>query len=215
MVTGNKNVNKFIGILAVILLAVFVGNYLFTVVGSTTEKVMNTNPVELRLHPTVFQDYCFLRTCAVPTNYAYRCSRNEGTAGDFGAGCPTVYFTGAERKLIGSFCTEQPILQIYSVQANIHAEDYFGRRTYPDFAIGTTDNLEKSNEDTELLYASPFHADTNYPTRDIAMNTAKLTSAVKGKSCFNLYAVGGGYDDNIPYGMDITLNHRTVTYDPI
>ena len=42
-----------------------------------------------------------------------------------------------------------------------------------------------------------------------------MTEYVKGDNCFDVYALGGGVKCNVLSGMDVTINHLNINYDPI
>lgn len=218
--TNTKKYGLFIFlILAIAVVGIsFLGGIQLSVLGSETEKVINQKTIEMHLYPDSFTDYCVTRNCySGSCSYMFICKRNGGYAGAAGGAYDAVTLYGGTRKIIGSFCTEQPIKKIYSISANVDAEDWFGTdvRTYPDFAFGLTDNSLKTNEETEVYYGSPFSYNTNYPNRDLGLNAAKITNFTKGKKCFDLYAIGGGFSSRTRYGMDITINHLNINYDAV
>ena len=195
-------------LLSIIMGFLIIGN-MFSIVGSDNEKVINKNPIELHLYPDTFEGY--LKTRPGPGCMEKEVKPYEAYSGYYEQ---PLYWTGAERKLIGEFCTEKPILQIYSATANMYFEDWYGTSTRPPIYLGTTDNKELSNQNSTIGYTTVYSG-TNYPERDVGLNSVILTEYVKGSNCFNIYALGGRYKCNVESGMDATINYIDISYDPV
>lgn len=209
-----QNWKKYTVVLSLIIVLIFMAGS-FSVIGSNTERVMNSKPIELHMYPESFNNYCGDGGASCTSAYRLVCNPYEySRSASEEYNCQAWSIPGAERKLIGEFCTEKPILKIYSVTANMYFEDWFGAGTRPPIYLGTTDNKELSNKESTIAYTTVYSG-TNYPLRDIGMNTDILTEYVKGTNCFDIYAVGGYYKKNSRSGMDATVNYIDINYDPI
>lgn len=199
------------GIIAVLLiLAVLVGSSLFSITGSQTEVLNNEKSIELHLYPEEFAGYVKTRP-VYGGCYTTQAMPYEGYSGYYEQ---SLTWYGAERKLIGSFCVEQPIMQVYSASANVHFEDFYGTLSRPPLYLGMTDNAQLSNQDSEIAHTSVYYQTTT-PTVDVGLNAVTMTEYVKGDNCFDVYALGGGVKCNVLSGMDVTINHLNINYDPI
>ena len=205
---------KQISIIAILLISLFaVSSYLnlFSIIGGSTEVITNTKSIELKLNPPTFNNYVQTRPvyggCYTTQAYPYEAYN--------GAYSQPLYWVGAERKLIGNFCTEEPILKVHSASANVYFEDWFGSGRYPPIYLGTTDNSELSNQNTSLTGRYTVFLGTSYPTRDIGLNADILTETTIGKKCFDIYAIGGYYKCNVASGMDATINYIDINYDAV
>lgn len=213
----NKNIIIISGLLLIIAVVGFVVvGSMFLIEGDNSEQLINQNEIELHLYPESFNNYCGDGGAACTSAYRITCSPYEYyRSASIEYNCNAWSIPGAERKLIGHFCTEEPILKIHSATANMYFEDWFGEGNYPPIYLGMTDNNELSNKNSTILEFYTVGAGTNYPERDVGLNQNVLTEYVKGEKCFNIYAVGGYYKKNSRSGMDATINYIDINYDPV
>ena len=199
-----------------IVIGFLVVGTMFEITGSDNERLINKNEIELHLYPESFNNYCGDGGATCTSAYRITCSPYEYyRSASIEYNCNAWSIPGAERKLIGHFCTEEPILKIHSATANMYFEDWFGEGNYPPIYLGMTDNNELSNKNSTILEFYTVGAGTNYPERDVGLNQNVLTEYVKGEKCFNIYAVGGYYKKNSRSGMDATINYIDINYDPV
>ena len=124
---NEENVKSGIILAFLLVGALFVGSMLLTITGSQTETVNNDKSIELHLYPEEFAGYVKTRP-VYGGCYTTQAMPYEGYSGYYEQ---SLTWYGAERKLLGTFCTELPIMQVYSASANVHFEDFYGTLSRP------------------------------------------------------------------------------------